>query len=446
MGVDAAMYGLTAKQVVDALRRELDALRISHRKLERKAQRPIRAKLALGEEEKVTLGDIFLTLKVARLNAGDFFAKVTGCGVPLSYLMESLESRGQPTWQRSQRLPIQRIDEAELKGSSGFEEYRSALRDLELLREESPEEAEQGAWLLLDRAGRERNPGACAALQAFLGAGLSRPRAHWLFLGALHILDYELESLVGAKVYWHLARWLLQVEYPREALHLLRQHALPLMHLHGSGDDPTLVYGDLARTAEALGEKDLRLASLEAAARSENPRLEFAALERLARCLGSLGRDSEAARIYGRLLASPLYAQAAPATQALIATSRFAALSRAGSLSAEGARAYEATFSRHKAALDLADRVAMALDVEALMRQRGNQEKAKGLLEAELWTVLGLEDSEAPLRQRFLEACAEAGLQMDARFEVLRRSTGTEAPDAGSPGGRPRKSEKVSLV
>lgn len=419
------MEAKNSQNIGTVLHQELKARKLSHRQVDRalKAQglKTVAHKMPEPKVSTITFGNYDDIVEVTGMDGKACLALATGADVPISALLAQLQTRDEPRWRRGQKKTLAAIRERRLRGTEGFGLFRAELRRIEVLREDDPEAAELLAWQALEQASVSGNAGATAGALGVLAGGYPRAKAHPLFTLAFEILGDKPRGLVAGKVFSSLGRFLITLGYAEQAQTILSYRALLELTLHGDGDDQALAALHLAWASGAAGDIPLRIASLELAVANGGDRLRFVALQQLAYTTLNLGSDLHlAAKLYDELIHSEGFKQACRMARSAIRCSRMTARFLAGLLTKDDSTEFENVVHSAKATFTPGEQVQAALDLALFLRSTGQLERAKKVLEAELWNALGLEDAEANLRSNYLAACSAAGSVLDSRFDVLR--------------------------
>lgn len=414
--------------IFDLLQKELAVRELSAREVERQLRllgnpAAVRHKLKDGAKTVLSVPELLAVLEVAKIDWRVFWGMAAGAELPIGDILALLALPDQPPgWRKKQQNLLEAIAEKSLSGSNGFDRYRGELRGIEVLRDDQPDAAELLCWQALQKAFLESCPGGTAGALAALAAGFPRAKAQPLYVLAFQILGPDPRGLPAGKVISSFSRLLIQSGFPEAAITLLKYRALPEVDLEGDGDDRAIVYLNLAWAAGAAGDNRLSIRSLERAVSCAAERLKFGALQQLAHAVLNLGKDIDrAVALYDELITLPLFEKAPRSARAAVFCSRTSALFLAGRLTGPGSLEFAATFESEKDWLDASSRVSVAVDVSHALRQHGHHSQARQILEAELWTVLGLDDGDTHLRQSYLEACSAARMPNSPGLDILRR-------------------------
>ena len=414
-----------SQNISTVLHQELKARKYSHRKVDRalKAQglKTVAHKMPEPKVSKMTFGNYDDIVEVTGMDGKACLALATGAHVEVSALLAQLQTRDEPKWRRGQKTTLATIRDLKLRGTEGFGLFRAELRRIEVLREDDPEAAELLAWQALEQASTAGNAGGTAGALGVLAGGYPRAKAHPLFTLAFEILGDKPRGLVAGKVFSSLGRFLITLGYAEQAEAILKHWALPEIVLSGSGDEKALTAMNLARAAAMIGDLDLRHDCLELAVATGGDRLRFLALQKLAFTVLNAGKDlTEAARLYDALVASPAFKTAVGKARASIKCSRMTARFLAGQLTVADTAEFEEAVLEGKALFTPAEQIQAAMDLALCLRSFGKNQRAREILEAELWNALGLEETDSEIRSKYLAACSAVGPVLDSRFDILR--------------------------
>lgn len=422
------MEVLNPGRVLEVLRKELEVRGISGRELDRRLRKlgrgVIRQAFTERRDGRLSLDQLSAMLEAAEIDAHVFLALVTGGELPLGSLVAILGTADGPGWSRYEKGILAAVKMRRLRGSAGFEEIHDRLRQIEGLREESPEVARAAAWLEIEQATEAGLPGATAGALAVLAGCSPRAEAQVLFEAVLKIVgDDPPASLLAGKIYGNLGRVLLEADYPQQAMRILRYRAYPDTHLYdGGGDDLAALLLDLFRTGRAGGEIDFALSCLERAAANGGERLRFVAIHELAAILLSLDRDVErVSQLYDELVAMPHFATAPRAVKVHVGCSRLEAHRRTGRLASGDVPEFETVWHETKESLATEDRVRLGIDFAEFLQRLGEHEKAGQLLLSEFWPMLALDGDATGLQTRYSDVCKVSGVSTGQLLTMLRR-------------------------
>lgn len=419
------MEAKNSQNIDTVLHQELKARKLSHRQVDRalKAQglKTVAHKMPEPKVSTITFGNYDDIVEVTGMDGKACLALATGADVPISALLAQLQTRDEPRWRRGQKKTLAAIRERRLRGTEGFGLFRAELRRIEVLREDDPEAAELLAWQALEQASVAGNAGGTAGALGVLAGGYPRAKAHPLFTLAFEILGDKPRGLVAGKVFSSLGRFLITLGYAEQAEAILKHRALPEIVLSGSGDEKALTAMNLARAAAMIGDLDLRHACLELAVATGGDRLRFLALQKLAFTALNAGNQlNHAAALYDELFTSSQFDRLSKPDQCRLKCSRMTARFLAGQLAVADITEFEDVVSEGKALLTPTEQIQAAMDLALCLRSFGKNQRAREVLEAELWNALGLEETESEIRSKYLAACSAVGPNLDSRFGILR--------------------------
>ncbi len=408
--------------MVDRLKVELAGRGLSLRKVDKllpKGQSK-RHKFQRSRGRPIPIGDIFEILKVAKIDPATFLSQLAGFGHPLE--VAAIRGQTAPKWTDRQRKILANVELLTDRGSKGFEEAKAELRQLELMRDESPLEADDSAWAWL---AEEKRPGVIVGLLSFLALAAPRSNAHRLLQIGVHVLATQLRSDAGGKFATASGRCFIQVGLVNEGFTILENFALSIAGLYGDNDDQAVVLFHLAKAAAMLGDYEVNAAALRKISSIGSEHLRFSAGQLIAFQELNVGDVRLAARMYDELVEQAQYWREPTRSRMTVSCSRLSAHHLAGDLSLKSVLELSGMIKGAKDVLPPRVHVGFVIDLAVFFEAVGKAADARRTLEEELWTAIDLEDPEIQLT--FAELWERLGLPKDTRFQtLLERATSGE--------------------
>ncbi len=377
------------KEFLRRFKAELNGQGISLREMDEELEEGIRHKFQEGKDRPFAIDDYFRGTTAVKLDPYRLLARIAGYGNPLD--LSALRGSRAPAWPAAQGRILKSLEALKKAGGHGFEDARAELRRIEHLHEDDPKEAENATWAWLEH---ERRPGAVVGLLSARAVHEKKAKAHSLLTLACNILGEPFENAAGGKMATAAGRCFISLGFAREGIHILRAYALGIVDIYGDADEHATVLYHISRAASMIGEHDLSKCALRKAVSLGRERIRFAALQFLAYKELRSGDFETATILYDDLVSQPYFEVAPKQARAAINHSRLAAKSAAGKLGAEAEEEFRAAVEQIRGVMPAKDQVAAVIDFATFLSKIGKSEESASTLEAELWNVLDLDDTE----------------------------------------------------